>query len=1531
MESDNLAATYAFNDLLRSTNKLCSLPFYRKHIPCTPVQMVNDSSICYSQDLKLLLCTTCSKVQSRDTTIRHLKQRHRTEYSRLKKALKSIQDEISCLPINAAEAISISHNKYYFSCLPITFDNFKCRECAYVDINRKNVRNHFQSHHSPRTKSTKSTNQRADYVLEDIPLQVLEGFPNNKKICFIPRLPISQTDTPSTQPDVATPLPSNRYFFADDVRTAILDTHQRSIEERQCNQSYNDAASNNKKLLNSFLTNSNVLDFLQEKDRDILIDLISNPTTTELKVEKDLDLELLEANILTFMLEAHQHIPHLTRRLRQLLKTEDTSKSYKEMKDFIQLTRPEPHFKRYCRLATFIIRVHLIKENYKEAASDTIKSKYFETTEQINLSEETRTLIKRLMDLGVKPIRDDTDQEYTPALRSIVARLFHSLLKDRIHLKVKENATFRNPVIFFYFCSILHPQTKEVLESPLVSKIASIFIYDTRLMFLAYYYAVEDKHVLEEHEMNRMYEKEVRKYLSNDSKNYFEELTQIRAFSLKLAKQHKSTTYTIKESPAGTVEFNGVPYPIEHIKNFFMRLGVQLEGHLKSKLLFINQVDTLGIDFSRIEDTPLLNKTGQSIVDTPQLERFKSWFLQELVKEDSEYNRFFVKDVQGGRIRFKQSSVQRFLADLNAFTELLANAINLYSGGPLRGTELSLILYKNTSIKDRSMLYNKDAGMFFVTTDYNKTNNITRRERVSYRYLTPVLSRIVIIYVAAVLPLRDYIYRQHYRDEQYDNPYLLGRNQGAVSSYSISIRLQKETATSFRKGLSLQAWRKIINFIIKTKMHASPLDPDDSSDSSDDEDLVEDKQANRTTQVSFNHYFNSEFFVNSTVTPKDLSALREFSIRYFNYFNLLDDLQPTDQKHSRITMSTDPGPVEMVTLDNRGVLQRLRRLYGDPNTNFLNNEQRNCVSQVLSGRPYITYINRTGSGKSLVYLLPAFIKRNHLYVIITPRLALKDDLYGKACELKLRPSRFEDAVTHDSNLMFCSVEDLDSQGLKQIIGRHKTLGREVTIMLDEAHLFLIEATFRVQLRNLITVLQYKADVVFITATLPRPLLQLLNTTFGIANFNSIIRGSSNRSDISYRRVYYRAKGDRDEVVRETIRDIERGDDDVRNKVLIFVTNKKQGEDLAELLGTDTVYSGKEDLQRIMREFIESKTQRSLVTTSVLEVGIDIKQIKYTISVEPIYSLTSVVQSSGRIRQRGVSYIVCQQPSKNSRNRIQRDANARREVRDIDDFKELDRWWYGLLTVEEGCLRTPISQFLDHVPYRCQGHRDDLCSLCVENERVKEEGRKREEGVMMERRSRWLDLEQKLLQLKEMYCMYCVLDPYNTSNSINHAGTECRAMQGDKKMKLVRGQVEGELRQQRLPPHECGCIQCLIPKNICLKQQENNGLGEGECLMGRFLVETIAVLFRFQERTEGAIAGLPKRTEDLGEFVKGLMAARGWFTLKTVRLVEVLGGLDIVGMIEAIETKEEGEEGEEGQVEERAWAGRGRKRRASTVE
>ena len=99
----------------------------------------------------------------------------------------------------------------------------------------------------------------------------------------------------------------------------------------------------------------------------------------------------------------------------------------------------------------------------------------------------------------------------------------------------------------------------------------------------------------------------------------------------------------------------------------------------------------------------------------------------------------------------------------------------------------------------------------------------------------------------------------------------------------------------------------------------------------------------------------------------------------------------------------------------------------------------------------------------------------------------------------------------------------------------------------------------------------------------------------------------------------------------------------------------------------------------------------------------------------------------------------------------------------------------------------------------------------------------------------------------------------------------------------------------------------MPKNICLKQQENNRLEEEECLIEGFLEETIAVLFRFRSQTERVIARLLESSGELREFVKAVIAEREWFKLKTVALVEVLGGLEVAEVIEGLERKEREEE------------------------
>ena len=90
-------------------------------------------------------------------------------------------------------------------------------------------------------------------------------------------------------------------------------------------------------------------------------------------------------------------------------------------------------------------------------------------------------------------------------------------------------------------------------------------------------------------------------------------------------------------------------------------------------------------------------------------------------------------------ICFHRKNAHKFRQSLDNFTELLASSIYLFSGGPLRGTELTTILYKNIPIRNRSLINNTTESIFSITTDYYKGFNVTRREKINVRFLPPYL------------------------------------------------------------------------------------------------------------------------------------------------------------------------------------------------------------------------------------------------------------------------------------------------------------------------------------------------------------------------------------------------------------------------------------------------------------------------------------------------------------------------------------------------------------------------------------------------------------------------------------------------------------------------------------------------------------------------------------------------------------------------------------------------------------------------
>ena len=163
-------------------------------------------------------------------------------------------------------------------------------------------------------------------------------------------------------------------------------------------------------------------------------------------------------------------------------------------------------------------------------------------------------------------------------------------------------------------------------------------------------------------------------------------------------------------------------------------------------------------------------------------------------------------------------------------------------------------------------------------------------------------------------------------------------------------------------------------------------------------------------------------------------------------------------------------------------------------------------------------------------------------------------------------------------------------------------------------------------------------------------------------------------------------------------------------------------------------------------------------------------------------------------------------------------------------------------------------------------------------------------------------------------MYYILDTYNTSNSINYSLLECKRLPKDKAMLQFRKEAQVKLGVQRLPPREYRYFRYLIPKNIYTKQQEKNGLVEDKCLIGRFLPDIIAVLFGFRETVDSLIPRVPTQVVRLPMFVNRIIAPRGIYTLKTVRLVESLSVLKVVKLVEELEKDLESESGSESESE-----------------
>lgn len=71
----------------------------------------------------------------------------------------------------------------------------------------------------------------------------------------------------------------------------------------------------------------------------------------------------------------------------------------------------------------------------------------------------------------------------------------------------------------------------------------------------------------------------------------------------------------------------------------------------------------------------------------------------------------------------------------------------------------------------------------------------------------------------------------------------------------------------------------------------------------------------------------------------------------------------------------------------------LRTFFGNPTAEFKTNEQAQAISSVISRTFDVLFVSGTGAGKSLAFMLPAYMEdRSMVTVVVVPLVALLSDM-----------------------------------------------------------------------------------------------------------------------------------------------------------------------------------------------------------------------------------------------------------------------------------------------------------------------------------------------------------------------------------------------------------------------------------------------------------------------------------------------------------------------------------------------------------
>ena len=281
---------------------------------------------------------------------------------------------------------------------------------------------------------------------------------------------------------------------------------------------------------------------------------------------------------------------------------------------------------------------------------------------------------------------------------------------------------------------------------------------------------------------------------------------------------------------------------------------------------------------------------------------------------------------------------------------------------------------------------------------------------------------------------------------------------------------------------------------------------------------------------------------------------------------------------------------------------------------------------------------RTGSGKSLLFMLPAAASQDGVTIVVMPKVMLQEDMADRCRKDGIRCAIWSDdrAPPYDAQIVFVIAESAVSQSFADFVNA-KMLNQQLErIIIDECHSVLQSTKkFRPKVLQLRELISRQTQVVCLTATLPPRREPAFMSIMDMEPSEvRMIRESTVRPNIRYSVIAYDGEV---ETLRQVI-DGKLAQYPAEDRIIVYCYRIKDMHSYASEIGGAVFYSGVGEIER-KREIMGMLTEgeeRLFWSTSALGEGIDASTIRVVIHVGGINKLDDFGQQSGRAGRDGVT-------------------------------------------------------------------------------------------------------------------------------------------------------------------------------------------------------------------------------------------------------------------------------------------------------